>query len=121
MANFTMKAGGTALPAPVEISSSGELIWSSNTGRSSSGEMIGTVIAHKKTFEVSWGVLTAAEAKRVEQATTVSSGFFTLEITEYGTATSIRCYRGTITKKVLGYVGDGIFYYRSMTVSFIEK
>ncbi len=121
MAAFVIRAGGTALPAPVEINCSGELIWSANTGRTASGSMVGTVIAGKETFEVTWGVLTAEEVRRIEAAVTVDGGFFNLELNENGATTKIHCYRGPIAKKVLGYIGDGVFYYRSVSVTFVEK
>jgi hypothetical protein len=119
--SFSIKAGGVTLPSPVEVSSSGELIWSAATGRTSSGKMVGNLIAEKQTFEVSWGVLTAAQVKSIEQAVTVQGGFFQLTITQGSDVTRIQCYRGPVAKKVLGYIGDGVFYYRSVTVTFIEQ
>ena len=45
MAKRILWSGNTTLPAPTEITVNDEIIWSSNTGRSTSGEMIGDVIA----------------------------------------------------------------------------
>ena len=39
-----------ALPEPIEISSSDEIIWSANTERSSNGTMVGEAIAEKNDF-----------------------------------------------------------------------
>ena len=111
-------AGGTTLPMPVKIESSEELIWSSNTGRSTSGEMIGTVIAGKKTVEIEWGVLSASEVMIIQQA--LSAGFFSFQFYD-GTNVSITVYRGTIKKEHLGYIGDGKYYYKSVTASVIQK
>ena len=46
----TLTCGNAALPEPVELSTSDEIIWSANTERSSSGDMIGEAIAEKKTW-----------------------------------------------------------------------
>lgn len=40
-----LKAGSLVLPAPVSISVNDELIWSSDTGRTMNGTMVGEVIA----------------------------------------------------------------------------
>lgn len=115
----TLKAGGTALPAPVQITSSEEVIWSSRTGRSSgSGKMIGDVIAEKTTVDIEWGVLTEAEVQKIQQA--LGSGFFTFSLYDCGEVT-ITVYRGTLKKEHLGYIGDGAYYYKSVSVSLIER
>lgn len=121
MSVFTIRAGNTLLPSPVEVSSSGELIWSANTGRTASGKMAGTLIAEKQTVEVTWGVLTAAQVSALVQAVTPQSGFFQLTITQGSDVTQIQCYRGPVVKKAMGYIGDGVFYYKSVTVTFIEQ
>lgn len=53
MAKRILWSGNTVLPAPTEITVNDEIIWSSNTGRSASGEMIGDVIAQKRTYQLS--------------------------------------------------------------------
>lgn len=114
-----LKAGGVTLPSPTKISSSDEIIWSSRTGRSAaSGKMIGDVIAEKKTVDIEWGVLTETEMSRIEHALTV--GFFSFSLQDCGEIT-ITVYRGTIKKEHLGYIGDGIYYYKSATVSVIQQ
>lgn len=114
---FVLKANGAVLPSPVRIRADDELIWSENTGRDSSGDMVGTIIAQKKAIEVEWGILTAAQMKQITDNVS-GKGFFSLEMTEVGTIT---CYRSTVSKEMLGYIGDGTFYYRSASVSFIQK
>mgnify|MGYP000583136728 CR=1 FL=1 len=47
-----IKANGVTLPSPVSISTTDEILWSSNTGRStSSGKMLGDVIAEEDKAE----------------------------------------------------------------------
>lgn len=114
-----LKAGGTALPAPVEIKSSEEIIWSSRTGRSAgSGKLIGDVIAEKKTVAITWGVLTEVEVETIQNA--MKAGFFTFSLYDCGDIT-ITVYRGTLEKEHLGYIGDGTYYYKSVSVSVIEQ
>lgn len=114
-----LKAGSTILPAPVQITSSEEVIWSARTGRSAaSGKMIGDVIANKKTVDIQWGVLTEAEVRQIQDA--LVSGFFQFSLYDCGEVT-ISVYRGTLQKEHLGYIGDGDYYYRSLTVSVIEQ
>lgn len=118
--DFLLQANGVALPAPVSIESSNEIIWSANTGRSSNGSMVGTIVANKETFAIEWGVLTESEVKTIVEATS-AKGFFSLTLRDSGQAVNMTVYRGSIQKQQLGYIGDGVFYYRSMSVSFIQK
>lgn len=59
---LTIKCNGVILPTPTSLTTSDEIIWSSNTGRSTvSAKMLGDVIAEKKTFSIGWQWLTAKE------------------------------------------------------------
>ena len=91
---------------------------SSRTGRSaSSGTMIGDIVAEKTTVDITWGVLTEVEVKRIQQA--LVSGFFSFSLYDGGEV-NLTVYRGTLTKEHLGEFG-GVYYYRSVTVSVIER
>lgn len=46
-------SGSVVLPAPVSLSVNDELIWTSDTGRTLSGRMVGDVIAEKKIYQSS--------------------------------------------------------------------
>lgn len=41
MGREILKAGGVVLPAPVSITVNDEIIWSADTGRTMSGQMVG--------------------------------------------------------------------------------
>lgn len=103
----------------VSIKADDEIIWSANTGRTASGKMIGTVIAEKKNLEFAWGVLTDAQVKKIKRY--MCAGFFKLCFHDTGEDLEIDGYRGTLSKEHLGYIGDGIYYYRSTTVSFVQQ
>lgn len=114
-----LKAGDVELPAPVKLSTADEIIWSSNTGRSTdSGKMIGDVLANKLTLDIEWGILTEAEMKKI--STNLKSGFHPFTFRDDGTMITITAYRGTLKKEHLGYVG-GTYYYRGATVSIIQQ
>lgn len=116
----TLKAGSTALPEPTSLSTSDEIIWSSNTGRSAeTGKMLGDVVAEKKTLEIKWGILTETEMATIESC--LVSGFFPITFRDGGSSVTITTYRGTITKEHLGYIGDGTYYYKSASVSVVQQ
>lgn len=114
-----LEANGVNLPAPVQITVNDEIIWSSSAGRSADGTMLGDVIANKKNISIKWGVLQASEVKIISE--NVKPGFFTLKFEDDGETVKITCYRGTTTKEQIGKLEDGIFYYRSVSSSMIQK
>lgn len=119
MAKKILWSGSITLPSPVQITVNDEIIWSSNTGRTVSGEMIGDIIAEKKNVSIKWGVLTESELVLIKQV--MIAGFFPISFRDDGIELTINSYRGTLTKEQLGYVGDGIFYYKNASVSIIQK
>lgn len=119
MAKRILWSGNTVLPAPTEITVNDEIIWSSNTGRSASGEMIGDVIAQKKNISIKWGVLTESELTIIKKV--LVAGYFPFSFHDDGIDMTIRSYRGTLAKEQLGWLSDGIFYYKSASVSVIQK
>lgn len=112
-------SGSTILPAPVSISVNDQIIWSSNTGRSAAGTMVGDVVAEKKDVSIKWGILTETELATIKKI--MVAGFFPISFRDDGVELNITTYRGTLTKEVLGYIGDGIYYYKSASVSIIQK
>ena len=119
MAKKILWSGSITLPSPVQITVNDEIIWSSNTGRTVSGEMIGDIIAEKKNVSIKWGVLTESELVLIKQV--MIAGFFPISFRDDGIELTINSYRGTLTKEQLGYIGDGIFYYKNASVSIIQK
>lgn len=115
---IVIKAGNVVLPSPDAIKTSDEIIWSANTGRSSTGKMIGDVISEKTTFAIQWGVLTKAERDMIRS--NLSSGFHPFSVIEDGTTTTIDSYRSAITFDTLGTFG-GATYFNNMQVSIIQQ
>lgn len=114
-----LKAGAVELPCPVSISTSDEIIWSSKTGRTTSGDMVGDVVAEKKNLDIKWGVLPDSDVKLIKD--NLKAGFFPLTFRDDGMEITISTYRGTLSKEHMGYIGDGIYYYRSVSVSIIQQ
>lgn len=117
---LVIKANGVTLPSPVSISTTNEILWSSNTGRStSSGKMLGDVIAEKETFSIQWGIMTKADQKKI--VNNLKSGFHTVQFIFDDETVNLASYRGTITSEHLGYIGDGIYYYKSVSCEIVEQ
>ena len=74
MAKKILWSGAVVLPSPVSISVNDEIIWTSDTGRTLSGKMVGDPVAEKKTVSVKWGTLTEAEMLLIKN--TLTKGYF---------------------------------------------
>lgn len=116
---FTIKCGNIILPSPVKMTVDDEIIWSSDTGRTLDGTMMGDVVAEKKNLGIEWEWLTEQEAALIKN--NLIAGFFPITFRDYGVDVTIDSYRGTISKDVGGYIGDGNFYYKSVSASVIQK
>lgn len=116
---ITLTAGGTVLPSPVSVQIDDELIWSSDAGRDLSGLFSGDVIAAKKTVTIGWGILTAAEVTVLQDK--LCSGYFPLVVSDAAGNVTIDAYRGTLSKVMLGYVGDGTLYFRSASCKIVQR
>lgn len=115
-----LTANGVALPAPTVIKIDNEIIWSSNTGRTSSGTMAGDVVTEKKTVTIEWGVLQESEMAKIRK--NLIAGFFPFSFNGGGGASlSIASYRGTINEEHIGLLGDGIYWYKKATVKIIQQ
>ena len=94
-------------------------MWSSNTGRSSTGKMIGDVIAEKETLNIKWQYITAAEKNIIKTA--LSTGFFPIEINIDGNPYTITVYRGTLMYEAMGRLDDGIYYVKEISTDIVEQ
>lgn len=119
MADMILKAGGIKLPAPVSMSVNDELIWTPDTGRTLSGTMVGEIVASKKNIGIKWSFLTEEEMLLIKR--NVASNFFPITFRDDGMILTIESYRGTLSKEILGNIGDGHFWYRSVSVDVIQR
>lgn len=114
-----LKSGSTVLPAPSQMSVDDEIIWTSDTGRTLAGRMMGDVIAEKKNIKIEWGPLTETDVNLIKKYLT--TGFYPITFHDDGEDITIDVYRGTMSKVHLGDIGDGNYWYRSISVNLIER
>lgn len=119
MAKKILWAGSTILPAPTAITINDEIIWTSDTGRTLSGLMVGDPVAEKKTLGIRWEFLTETEVVLIKRTLTV--GFFPISFRDDGVDMTIESYRGTLAKDVLGDIGDGNWWYKSVSVDIVQR
>ena len=127
MANITVSdlyINGARMPDPAleGVTVSREKIWSSNTGRTSAGKMVGTVVAVKTTLKIKWPPLTPAQVATIESA--VSDGdnpFVPVRYTDAdGSTVTKTMYFGTPAYTIYSWA-SGIQYIRNVTVDDIEQ
>lgn len=116
---MVIKAGGVELPAPVSLKINDEIIWSSDTGRALDGTMIGDVVAEKKNISINWGFMTENDYILIKN--NLIAGFFPITVHDDGSDITIDTYRGTLSKEAVGDIGDGNYWYRSVTVQIIQQ
>lgn len=114
-----LKSGGVVLPAPTSLSVSDEIIWTSDTGRTLSGYMVGDVVAEKKNLSIKWQYLTDEEVRLIKSR--LIAGFFPFTFHDSGIDFTIEAYRGTMSKEHLGNIGDGFYYYKTVSVDVIQR
>lgn len=111
---------GAEMPTPVEIKIGNEILWSSNTGRTTSGKMVGDVVAEKEDLEISWAYIREAQLKKIRSG--LPAGFFSVTFKNAGKLISWQGYRGTISSVDMGDLGDGQGHcYRSVSVKIVQQ
>lgn len=107
------------LPAPDTITLNNEIIWSSNTGRSATGKMIGDVIGEKNTLAINWGGIREESAyKKIRHA--LVAGFFPIKVEVDSEPFVLQVYRGTLSAMPRGKIGS-TYYYSSISVEIVEQ
>lgn len=112
-------AGSVMLPAPTSLLVNDELIWTSDTGRTLAGYMVGDIVAEKKSLSIKWQYLTEDQVKVIK--TILIPGFFPISFHDDGLDITIEAYRGTLSKEHLGDIGDGYYWYKSVAVDIIQR
>ena len=106
----------TKLPSPVSVQVSREQVWDEKTGRNASGTMIGTSVAGKYTYNIKWGILTAAQLSTI--TTNMPREFFYFGIGTSAPVSPDKYYRSEI---VYDIIQADATYYKDVTVSVIQK
>ena len=113
---------GVTMPTPAlgGLTIKKEKVWSNNTGRVANGDMVGDLIAIKYTLEITWPMLSRADAAKIDAA--ISPAFFNVTFTDPGSNSRItkRCYSNTPSYPVYSYV-DGVKTYKGVGATLIGK
>lgn len=103
--------GGVEFPVAYNgFKHSRQKIWSENTGRTNSGDMVGTIIAIKDKFEVTLAPLSPAKAKIIDDVVSDINNPFPTAKALYldGTQKKVTIYTGDVTYNWLSQaLGNG--------------
>lgn len=115
---------GIKMPTPAleGMTISREKIWSSNTGRTSTGKMVGTVVAVKTTIKIKWPILSMAQVTAIENAVSnADKPFVPVKYTDAtGQTVTKTMYFGTPTYTVYSWA-NGMQYVKDAAVDAIEQ
>lgn len=113
---------GTQMPTPAlnGVTISREPVWSAATGRTSSGKMVGCIVARKTTLKIKWPPLTLAQAATILSAIE-SADFFSVAFTDMtNTRRNLTMYAGPPSFTEYSWV-DGVQYVVDAAVDLIEQ
>lgn len=114
---------GVAMPTPSKITAAKEPIWSSNTGRSSTGLMVGDIICYKYKLQIEWPTLSQAESAQLDRAVT-GSAFFSVKFIDptdsSGGFTTKTMYANGATYPVYSYV-NGLPRHKGVAINLVEQ
>lgn len=118
------KIGSTwvADPAAGGINVTDEPVWSSNTGRSTTGKMIGDIVAWKKTIEVKWPPLTFAQVSAIRSAIKSGGEFFDISYYDLATGSmkTTKVYCGNIPRTLYSLAAKHQKYF-DVAIKFVEQ
>ena len=121
---YVLKINGVTMPTPKHngVTYSENKIWSTNTGRNMSGEMVGTIVAIKKKVEIEFPVLTPSQVNLINtQVSSKSNPFVPVEITSpMGDTKTFTCYFGDLAYPVYGLI-KGKYCVNGFKLDGIEK
>lgn len=119
-----VKIGNTwvADPALNGITITDEPIWSANTGRSTTGKMIGDIVAWKTTIEIAWPPLSFSDMATLRNAIKDAGEFFTLKYydTSSSTMQEKTVYCGNIPRTMYSLAAKHRLH-SGIVIKFIEQ
>lgn len=96
-------------------------VWSKNTGRPVSGDMVGDIVTIKRSIVIEFPPLSPAEVKKVQSVVSNKKlPFFSFEYCDGYEVTKCTVYAGTPSRKLYSAVA-GINYYTGYRVDLVEK
>lgn len=122
--NTILKINGCVPPTPDEngIIITSEKLWSEDTGRSSSGLLVGDLIAIKTTIEIHWHKMKGADVDLLDKAINdINAPFFEVEYyNQNGVYSKGTFYSASTTYNQRSYTKDGIVY-SELVVKLVEQ
>ena len=98
-----------------------EKVWSKNTGRPVSGDMVGDIVTIKKTIVIEFPPLSPSQVKKVQSVVSNKTlPFFSFEFCDGYEVINCTVYGGSPSRKLYSAV-KGINYYTGYRVELIEK
>ena len=113
---------GVVMPTPAlkGVTIARNKIWSSDTGRTASGRMVGTLVAIKTKVNIKWPPLTLAQVAKIESAVSTDA-FVPMTYTDMaGVERSLTVDFGDGTYTQYSW-SDGICYVQDVSVDAIEQ
>lgn len=119
--SLTINGVSVPLPAKDGVTITHEKVWSSGSGRTSTGNMAGTIVAIKRKIALKWPPLTTTQAAAIDRAVNTKTEFFSVHYTtETGAEGSGTFYAGTPTFTQYSYA-KGKRYLTGVSVNLIER
>jgi len=118
-----LKLNGVLMPSPkVEgVTFTPNKVWSKNTGRPVSGDMVGDIVTVKESIGIEFPPLSPAEVKRVEAVVSNKSlPFFSFEFCDGYEVIKRTVYADSPSRKLYSAV-SGMNYYTGYKVELVEK
>lgn len=112
--------GGVQMPTPSGLTRLLEKIWSSDTGRTASGKMVGTVVAEKTKLNFTWRCLTFEQVNKITSAV---AGTEFVEVTVFyydGAARSYTGYFGELSAEDYSW-HENYLLASNVTVNFVQQ
>lgn len=105
-----------------------EPIWASNTGRSSTGKMIGDIVAWKTTISVTWPPLSFEDIEKIRNAVINAGPFFKIKYYDFNTDSSTKepvlqektVYASNIPRTMYS-LAEGYQRHTDVTITFVEQ
>ena len=115
---------GVEMPTPMHkgVKISTNKVWSANTGRTSTGKMVGTIVAVKAKLEIKWPPLTEDQVALIEAAVSDRENpFVPVSYTDMaGNTVTKTMYFGDVSYSQYSWAG-GLRYITDVAVSAIEQ
>lgn len=115
---------GVLMPTPAlnGVTISSNKVWSANTGRTTTGKMVGTIVCVKHKIAIKWPPLTEAQAAVIEAAVSdTDNPFVPVQYTDMaGNTVTYTMYFGDVTYTQYSW-SEGLRYIMDVAVDGIEQ